>query len=238
VLVGRFLINHHHQFFNFKNQGFSIRTPKFLIPLFANNLLSAGNDAIAPVEDVTYNDNDLLSGPIIQKRKRHHHPPRKEEAGLSIDEVLAQREDEQTKEDRSPSCKLDTTLEVAPIIAPSSEEKDQAKPLPERSDAEILELVKQGKLPPYMLEKSLGDMERAVRIRRLLLGAHSALSPRHCVALAIDLCVCVWLTFSSAGLSSFSISQRSTWDAQVSTCSRCHSSSSTIPQCSAAAART
>jgi len=53
--------------------GFSIRTPKFLIPLFANNLLSAGNDAIAPLEDVTYNDNeDLSRGPIIQKRKRKH----------------------------------------------------------------------------------------------------------------------------------------------------------------------
>lgn len=159
--------------------GFSINTPKFLIPLFANNLLSAGNDAIAPVEDVTYNDRD---GPIIQKRKRNHKMKESMEsenggtaqsAKVSIEEVIAQREDEQANEDRKPSCRLDTTLEVAPMKE-EAKKKDETTPLPERSDAEILELVKQGKLPPYMLEKTLGDMERAVRIRRLLLESNLA----------------------------------------------------------------
>jgi hypothetical protein len=164
-----------------RTQGFSINTPKFLIPLFANNLLSAGNDAIAPVEDVTYNDRD---GPIIQKRKRNHKMKESMESEnggtaqstkVSIEEVIAQREDEQANEDRKPSCRLDTTLEVAPMKE-EAKKKDETTPLPERSDAEILELVKQGKLPPYMLEKTLGDMERAVRIRRLLLGAPIFLS--------------------------------------------------------------
>jgi hypothetical protein len=140
-------------------------------------LLSAGNDAIAPVEDVTYNDRDE---PIIQKRKRNHKMKETMEsenggtAKVSIEEVIAQRESEQANEDRKPSCRLDTTLEVAPMK--EAKKKDETTPLPERSDAEILELVKQGKLPPYMLEKSLGDMERAVRIRRLLLGVPIYLS--------------------------------------------------------------
>jgi len=42
-------------------------------------------------------------------------------------------------------------------------------PIAQSTDAEILELVKKGELPSYLLEKALGDLQRAVRIRRLLL---------------------------------------------------------------------
>jgi len=168
--------------------GFSLRTPKFLIPLFANNLLAVGNDAIAPVEDVTCRidvpDESGLTeeSPIIQKRKRH-----KENIAAS------------PATDGSASSQTTTTADVVLPRLPclvacdagqdtsetrvnAGEELDRNakndetkgttqddRPIRGRTDEEILELVKTGRLPSYLLEKTLGDLERAVRIRRIFL---------------------------------------------------------------------
>lgn len=44
------------------------------------------------------------------------------------------------------------------------------KSVKEMSDEEVVQMVNEGKLAPYLLEKSLEDTERAVRIRRIILG--------------------------------------------------------------------
>jgi hypothetical protein len=53
------------------------------------------------------------------------------------------------------------------------------------SDADILNMIDSGKLRMFALEQDLGDMERAVRIRRSIIGKASAL---HVVFFLLLLC--------------------------------------------------
>lgn len=54
--------------------------------------------------------------------------------------------------------------------------RNYCKPAPRdyasKSDEELVELCKSGKLPPHSLEKSLGDLSRAVKIRRKFLATN------------------------------------------------------------------
>ncbi|XP_012277434.1 3-hydroxy-3-methylglutaryl-coenzyme A reductase isoform X2 [Orussus abietinus] len=43
------------------------------------------------------------------------------------------------------------------------------------TDAEVIQLVKHKHIPPYQLEKAVGDMERGVGIRRMILGSDAKL---------------------------------------------------------------
>jgi hydroxymethylglutaryl-CoA reductase (NADPH) len=170
--------------------GFSLRTPKFLIPLFASNLLTAGNEAIATTPEV--NDND--AEPIIKKikkckpllndssiiHKEQINPTCKPQP--SSNETTTTLPSQPSHPSTSSSTKSESVHHTSNSISkgceqsvgqiPSTSNSSQSQPLQnlkDKTDEEIAQLVKSGSVAPYLLEKLLQNPERAVKIRRSLL---------------------------------------------------------------------
>lgn len=130
------------------------------------------------MEDVTsrLDDSDDEAGrPIIQKRRKKALV--EEKSSLVADSYLPVcSAGEEVRCSNLPSVPVIEKKKAAPEAIEEDKPKDVPKPIPERSDEEVLELVKSGQLQPYMLEKVLGNLERAIRIRRNYLGTRSSLN--------------------------------------------------------------
>lgn len=134
--------------------GFSLRRSKYLVPLFNNNVLSFGTSAVNGPYGWTQNP--------IQRR---------EKSTIS--------NEQQTKD-----ADVVATLKAEPvkIIKPEAPETHEAvqvkkkdnkqilEKLPTMSDGEIIDLLQQGTINHYLLEKFV-PAERAVKLRRMFIAS-------------------------------------------------------------------
>lgn len=83
----------------------------------------------------------------------------------------------------TPPATAHVPVSTVNTVAPSAPSTDLVRPIDEcfalihtpeaLNDEEVLSLVQSGKLAPYALEKALGDLTRAVRVRRALISRAS-----------------------------------------------------------------
>eukprot|EP01090_Pellita_catalonica_P023312 TRINITY_DN9521_c0_g1_i1.p1 TRINITY_DN9521_c0_g1~~TRINITY_DN9521_c0_g1_i1.p1 ORF type:complete len:515 (+),score=52.71 TRINITY_DN9521_c0_g1_i1:143-1687(+) len=121
--------------------GFSFRTPKFLVPLFSNNIFSFGHDATQAGNNFRSSEADHLN-PIIHLKRTTLLKNPKSQSNSSLERTLKET--------------------PKPIPKPS-------KNLYDKNDDEILDLLVKKQIPSYKLETLLGDHERGVLIRRKLI---------------------------------------------------------------------
>lgn len=137
------------------------------MPLLNNNVLVCGNDAVARVFGASRESMDRqlrgFHSSAAPKKEQGSHDP--SSTGIPEPCVLVK--------DGEPTPAAPKPAPAAK--APEPEALSAEVPVSQLSDDEVVNLVEGGRIPSYNLEKSLGDLTRAVGIRRQLVG----ISPRN-----------------------------------------------------------
>lgn len=130
------------------------------MPLLNNNVLVCGNDAVARVFGASRESMDRqlrgFHSSAAPKKEQGSHDP--SSTGIPEPCVLVK--------DGEPTPAAPKPAPAAK--APEPEALSAEVPVSQLSDDEVVNLVEGGRIPSYNLEKSLGDLTRAVGIRRQL----------------------------------------------------------------------
>eukprot|EP01089_Gocevia_fonbrunei_P015544 TRINITY_DN4567_c0_g2_i2.p1 TRINITY_DN4567_c0_g2~~TRINITY_DN4567_c0_g2_i2.p1 ORF type:complete len:539 (-),score=109.91 TRINITY_DN4567_c0_g2_i2:16-1632(-) len=153
--------------------GFSLRTPKFLVPLLNNNVFIFGKEAVQSSSSLSLlssNESKFLADPIIRKRKKVKNDcVRLEDDPVELSHNTATCDTIITPHTTSSHHKDSQSTHKNPSTQINTAQNNTTQTIKDKSDAEILVDVISGKIPSYNLEQILEDKERGVKIRRLLL---------------------------------------------------------------------
>eukprot|EP00698_Gefionella_okellyi_P012504 TRINITY_DN3375_c0_g1_i1.p1 TRINITY_DN3375_c0_g1~~TRINITY_DN3375_c0_g1_i1.p1 ORF type:complete len:538 (+),score=109.12 TRINITY_DN3375_c0_g1_i1:42-1655(+) len=134
--------------------GFSFKQSKFFVPLLNNNVLVVGNDAVARVVGASQD--------AMNRQLRGFHSSAVSNAQKPLKPIP---EPCVLVKDGEPVAEKPA---IKPVAAAAETSTTAEVPVSQLSDDEVVHLVEAGRIPAYNLEKSVGDLTRAVGIRRLL----------------------------------------------------------------------
>jgi hydroxymethylglutaryl-CoA reductase (NADPH) len=161
--------------------GFSLRRSRWLLPLFNNNIWSFGNAAVNTPYGWSQNKKTgrrEKSTNFSQQQIRETHSQVRANSPDNIDAQIMHL-DLPTKPSETIKEVTSQTFYEAPCEAIKKIDSGiSSEVLSEMSDGEIIDLMANGKLMHYELEKKLGieNSDRAVRLRRMHFAANTSLS--------------------------------------------------------------
>eukprot|EP01132_Coremiostelium_polycephalum_P004770 gene4770-5950_t len=138
------------------SKGFSIRRSNFLVPILSNNIIVTGEEAVSFEKPLPYKESTTTHSQQQSSSSQQQQQDKKAVSACAFSP-------------ESPECKQQQQPTQSTNHRVGQREDNLPIKVSELSDQEIIDRILTGEILAYKLESELGDCQRAVEIRRILI---------------------------------------------------------------------